>query len=439
MASEAASEDRSIRVRSTEEGPVVRELTVEVDAARVKRAFDAAYRDLGRRVSIPGFRPGKAPRRVLEKRFGASVAEQLEQTLVAETLADAVELSGVEPVTEPAISTRTPSAETGFTYTARLEVKPRFELPDLEGLEAERPPVGVEDDEVERQLEDLRQRHAHQLEEPEQTEAVEGHVATLDFVGRIDGRPFEGGTGRGVDVEIGAGRFLPGFEEQLRGARAGDDREVRVTFPEDYGHPELAGKEAVFSVHVAALKRVEVPELDDEFAKDLEFDTLDALRQRIHDEILAGKARESEAVFQRTLMDSLLARCAFEVPPGLVERQLERQLQAAHRRMESQVPHDALHRQLARWREEWRPEAEREVRERLVLEAVAEAWKIEVEDAEVEGRIEAMAAEQGIERSQLLRALGDDALRDALRAQIRDEQALARLGAEAKVRESTDS
>jgi trigger factor len=439
MAPEATSSDQSIRVTATAEGAVAHQLAVSVDAARVKKAFDRAYRDLAKNARLPGFRPGKVPRSVLERRFGASIAEQLEGSLVAETLADAIELAGLEPVTEPAIEAETPSPDAEFRYTARVEVKPAFDLPDLEGLPAKRPPVEVPGQDVEAELESLRQRSAPLLEEPEGTEIAAGHVVSVDFVGRIDDKPFPGGTGRGVEVEIGAARFLPGFEDQLVGARSGDDREVSVRFPDDYGNAGLAGKQAVFAVHVAAVRRRQVPELDDEFAKDLgDFDSLEALRERIRTDLFTSRERASREVLHRTVVDSLIERTPFEVPAGMIERHLERQVHAARHRLEGQVPEAELHRQLVRWREEWRAGSEREVRQRLLLEAIARERELSADDDDVDARLAEMAGEQGVEPGQLQNLYGDG-LRDALRAQLVEEKVLDLLAGGAKVEETTDT
>jgi trigger factor len=429
-----------IRVRASEDSPVVRTLEVSVDAKRVARAYERAYQDLARRVPVRGFRPGKAPRSVLEKLYGAQVAEQIEETLVHETLGPALEQAGLEPVSEPAIAARPPAPDAEFTYSARIEVKPVFELPELTGLPGRRPRVALAEEEVERELEALRARHATLLEEPPETSAAHGHVLTIDFVGRIDGKPFEGGSGKEVELEIGSGRFLAGFEEQLVGARSGEDRELRVRFPDDYATRELAGKEAVFSVHVAALRRRVVPALDDEFAKDLgEFESLAALRERVRADMLAARERAAKAALHRSLLDALVERTRFELPPGLVARQLDRLLENAARRLANAIAPAQLEAQISRWKEEWRERAERETREMLLLEAIARARAIEPEAAEIEARIEQLAREQRVDPARLRRAWGEDGLERALRAQIVDDKVLDFLASTAKVEESPDT
>ena len=427
-----------IRVETLERTSILHTIEIEVDASRVRKVFDRAYRDLAKQVRVKGFRPGKAPRSVLEKLYGASVAEQLEHTLVSETLADAIELSGIQPISEPAISAGKPAPDANFKYTASLEVSPEIELPDLRGLPAIRPEVSVEDAEVDERLEQLRTAHAPLVEEAEGTALARGHVATIDFVGRVAGDLFEGGTGQGVQLEIGGGRFIPGFEDQLAGAQAGDDREVRVTFPETYANAEIAGQEAVFAVHIVDVRKRQVPELDDEFAKDVgDFESLEALRARIRADLESGQERESKETFRTTLMDALLERMDFGVPPGMVDRQLQSQLASAHERLEGQLDHDAIHAQLDRWREQWRPRAERDVREMLALQAVAKAHGIEVADDEIGAKIEELVGRAEGQAARLRALREGEQLREALRHQLRDEKALDFLASAAKIEETT--
>ncbi|MGH0033238.1 MAG: trigger factor [Myxococcota bacterium] len=429
-----------ITATASQETPIRHRVEVQIGAARVRKAFDRAYRDLAKQARIKGFRPGKAPRSVLEKMYGPSVAEEIEHTLVRETLADAIEQTGLSPVATPAVDARTPSADADFQYTALVEVKPPIDLPELEGLPARRPPVDVGEDEVLAQLAQLQERNAPLVEEPDGTEAAQGHVLTIDFVGRIDGEPFEGGSGKGVELEIGTGRFIPGFEDQLVGARSGDDRTVEVTFPEDYGAEDLAGKQASFEVHVAEVKKRQIPDLDDEFAKDLgDFETLDALKDRIRQDLLESRENAAKAELRKSLLEALVERTDFEVPPGMTDQQLEHQLRQAVQRFQGQIPEEALREQVGRWREEWRPDAEREVREMLLLEAIAEDRSFSASDEEVEAHIETLAASQGATADQLRQALDADALEAMARRQVADDKVLEFLGAAAKVEETADT
>jgi trigger factor len=436
----AAPEPSSVRVEATETSSVVRTLEIEVAADRVAQAFDRTYRDLGKRARVPGFRPGKAPRSVLEKLYGASVLEEVERTLVNETFAEALSQSSTVPVAEPAIEAQAPKPGLPFRYSARVEVKPTFVLPGLRGLPGRRPTVEVGVADVEGALERLRQERAPIVEEPEGTLAAPGHIVHVDFVGRLGGATFEGGSGQDVAIEIGSDRFLPGFESQLIGARAGERREVTVHFPADYGRTDLAGKEAVFDVQVHSVRRRAVPELDDEFAKDVgDFASLEELRARLRGNLTAERDRKAQAALQRSILDTLIERTPFELPAGLVERRLQRRLSAAHRELERSVPHEALHTQLSRWHEEWRPLAEREAREALLLEAVAKHENLVVDDSEVEARIERMAQEQGVDSAKLRKAYREADLLETIRAQLLDEKALEYLCREAKIEEVSAS
>ncbi len=427
-------------VVASEEGPSRRRIEVTVPRARVQRAYDRAYRDIAKNARVKGFRPGKVPRAVLERMFGPSLGEEIERALVNETLGAALAKAGVEPVATPAVDATPPQADRDFQYKALVEVRPPIELPALEGLPGRRPVVLVGDDEIEREIEELRRRNAPLIEESAGTSAANGHILTVDFVGRVDGVAFEGGSGRDVEIELGAGRFIPGFEEQLVGAAAGDDRVVNVTFPEQYGNAELAGKAAVFQVHVAEVKRRELPALDDEFAKDVgEFETLGALRDRIHQDLRESRDQTALGALRRSVLGALVDRVAFDVPPGATDGQLERRLRLAVQQLHQGVPHDLLHAQVERWREEWRPAAEREVKERWLLDAIAEARQLAVEDAAIAEQVERMATSQGVTPAQLRDQVGAELLDASVREDLRRERALDFLVSTAKVEEVTDT
>jgi len=432
----AKSDEPQIRVETTRTGPVRHRLEIEVDAKRVRRAFDGAYRDLARRAQVRGFRRGKVPRSILEKLYGASLAEDMERALVAESLADALEQAELKPVSEPTIDATPPVPDAPFRYTAEIETLPEIELAQVKGLAAKRPRVEVEESEIIQELDTLRHRHSPIVEEPPDTPVARGHIVHVDFTGTVDGEPFEGGSGEDVAVEIGSGRFED-FEDALVGATAGERREVRVTFPESHGDPRLAGKEAVFDTRVRDVRRRELPEIDDEFAKDVgDFDSLGALRERIREELTSMRERQADTVLTQSLLESLRERNPIEVPASMAERALAQRLSQAHRRLEGQVPEQALHAQLDAWREEWRSAAERDVHVSLLLDQVAREQGIEVEDAEVDARIEELAREQGMEAPRLRKAYREANLLGSLRGELRERKALDFLKAEARIQET---
>jgi len=428
------------QVNATEEGAVRRTLEVEIASEQVAQAFAGVLRDIGKHARVRGFRPGKAPRSVIHKLHGGRVAEEVERTLVGGTLEPAIEQSGVSPIVEPSIDAPPPVEGEAYRYRVVLEVKPEIELGELSRLPARRPMVEVDEPAIDRELENLRQRNASMIEEPEDAGAAPGHTLTIDFVGRVDGKPFEGGSAKAHELELGSGRFVTGFEEQLEGARAGADVEVRITFPDDYGNAELAGKDAVFQVHVASIRRRELPDLDDEFAKDLgDFETLVELRERVRADLEEAAERRAQEALERSVFDALIDRTEFEVGPGLVDRQLQNRLAGAHQQLRASIPHERLHEQLARWQEEWRPQAKREVRETLLLEAVARAQGLEIGDDEIEAKLAELAREGGPDAAQLRKLYEERKLMEGLRAQLRDRKALAWLCGEAKVEEVPDS
>ena len=317
-------------VEVAEESAAVKRVAVEVPAPRVDQLFERAYRELARSARVRGFRRGKTPRSVLRRLYGAGLAEDLERQLVGETLPDVLENALLAPVSEPEIEATAPREGEPFHYRVRVEVKPAIELGEWKGLAAQRPDEAVSEADVDRALENLRERHATLAEEPPETPAALGHWVTLDFEGRIAGNPFEGGSGKDATVELGAGQLLPEFDEQLVGARAGEARLVRVRFPEDYGQEELAGKEAEFEVRISALQRRDVPALDDEFAKDLgDLEDLAALRAKVRSDLEKIREREVKTTLRRTVLDSLIERTTFDVPPHLIEERLARRIQAA--------------------------------------------------------------------------------------------------------------
>ena len=429
--------DGQIRVEATEESPILRVLSVTVDASRVDKAFDRTYRNLQKEVRVKGFRPGKAPRSVLERMYGASIPDDIQRLLVAETLGDAIELASLTPVSEPNIDAERPAPSAAFSYEARVERKPEIELPDTQGLPAKRPSVEVAADEVLTQLESLRARSAPIVEEPEGTTAEDGHAVTIDFVGSVDGEVFEGGSAKGHELQLGSGQLVPGFEEQLVGVVAGEDRQLEIDFPEDYGNAELAGKHAVFDGHVEAVKKRQPAELDDDFAKDLgdEFETLEQLRERIRSDLQSQREHAAEQMLRRTVMDSLVARTDFELPPGVVERQLQHQIESFRREYENQVPAEVLESQLTRIAEEGREGAERRVREAFLLEAVAKAESVEATDEDVDQRLDEMAEARSMPPAQLRKLARDQGWYESMRSEFVDQKALDLLVERADVEE----
>jgi trigger factor len=431
---EVETDRNDIRIDTNEISPVVRELTIEVDEKRVDLAYAQAVKQLRKSARVKGFRPGKVPVNVIKQIYGASLDEEIERSLVRETLADAIELAELRPVVEPQVEAEPPVEGKVFRYKARIEVKPEIELPELNALSGVRPAVNVGDDAILAELESLRERQVNWLEEPEEIIAEDGHQVTIDFVGTIDGVPFEGGSAEGVDLELGSGRMIPGFEEQLVGAKSGDERDLEVDFPGEYGNDELAGKAAIFAAKVTAIKRRELPELDDDFAKDIgDFETIEDVRDKIRENLQAQLQHSSDEKLHRSLLDDLVTRTSFEVPPTMVERQLESQIKQFEQQLEGRVPEPDLRARVAQMREEGWDEARRRVQEALLLETVAEKVKLEASEEEIDARLDEMAAGQGVDPKTMHDMAQTQGWRHAIAAEVVDRKALAHLVEHAEI------
>ncbi|MDD9801369.1 MAG: trigger factor [Deltaproteobacteria bacterium] len=416
-----------IAVEISEVSPVLRDVTVLVGEGRVRRAYTEACRALAKRVRVRGFRLGRAPDGVLLKLYGPDLAQDAQRRLLEETLPEAIAKSGLVPVSEPAISSDAPLHGQPFRYRAAVEVRPPMVLPPLEGLPAPRSVIAVKEAEVEAELEALRLRRAVLVDEPPGTAAQRGSFLVVDYDGRIEGQPFENGSAQDVLIELGSGRFLQGFEEQLEGAVLDEQRSLQITFPDAYPDESLRGKQAEFSVRVKRLQRRELPALDDAFAAslgDAELRDLPALRARLRAQLEALREQAADEAQRRALLGALAERTPFEIPPRMLRQRLDHRVTLACRQFARLLAPQELQAQAQRWREEWRPDVEREVREFLLLEAVAEAREITVSDAELDGHIEALAREQGMAPERLREAYQERHLAEDLRGRIRRQRAL---------------
>ncbi len=408
-----------------ETGPLERRLQVEIPTTDVDRAFDRVYRELRKTAAIRGFRRGKVPRPILEKHFGEHARGEVLQSLVQETLFQAIEQAELDIVSQPQLAPDEPPEQgAAFEYHATVEIRPQVELKQVEGLRVSEPDLPEPDeDPVEQHLEELRQRQAQEIaEDQEGVAAASGHVAVLDFRGTLDGEPFEGGSGEDVPFEIGAGRSIPGFEDELVGLRVGDDKSFEIEFPEDYGAEEVAGKRVRFEVTLKALRRRELPELDDEFAKDVsEHDTLEALRQELRERVEGGRERERERLVRQAVVRAAVDANPFPVPRSLVHAQLHSMID----RMLSQLPplDEERRREFAdRWHDEWEEQAERDCAMAFLVPAIAEAHDIEVGDDDVDAQLAEVAEQQGSSVTQVKRIYQEQGALGSLRASLLEDR-----------------
>lgn len=388
-------------------------LTFEVTTEEFDQALDQAFKKVSKDVQVPGFRKGKIPRGIFEKRFGVeSLYQDAVDIVLPGAYSKAVDEAEIFPIAQPSIDIDQIEKGQPLVFTAEVEVKPEVKLGEYKGLEVEEKSVEVTDEDVEQEIENLRERQA-ELVVKEDSEIVDGDTAVIDFEGFKDGEAFEGGQGENHSLEIGSGQFIPGFEEQLIGKKAGDETEVKVTFPEEYHAEDLAGQEAVFKVKIHEVKAKELPELDDEFAKDVDEDveTLDELKAKKREELETNKKQQAENEKREELLQQASDNIEVEIPEAMVDtevnqmvREFEQQLQMQGMTLEmysqfSGQDEDAL-------KEQMRADAEKRVKTNLTLEAIAEAEDLKATEEDIDAELEKMGSMYGVEKEQLVQMLG---------------------------------
>ena len=420
--------------------PVQKKVTVEVDPERVAKELDRAYATLGRRVKLRGFRAGKVPRNVLERNFRDEVERDVVQKLVTAGFDDAVREQDIQAVAPPRVDLQ----ETGlkaaepFRFTATVEVKPKLEPKDYKGLEATRRPVEVIDQAVSDELTRIQDGTAQLQPVEGRFDAQDGDYAVIDHEGTVEGKPFDGSKAEGVTVRVGQGDIADGLIPQLAGKKLGDTFEFDQTFPADHRLEWVRGKVAHFKMTLKGLKMRQVPSLDDEFAKDLGVegvDSLEKLRARIREDLTKREQRRSDIELRDALVKAALAKNDFEVPPALVERAIDMMIGGAGERMARQgLDIRQMGLDLPRLRAELRDQALVQVKGALLLEAIADTEKIEVNEADVEAEIAKTASELNLPLAKVQQQMRSGESRLALRNRIMEDKALAFLTSEAKLK-----
>ncbi|KIL40292.1 trigger factor [Gordoniibacillus kamchatkensis] len=372
-------------------------LEVEVDEAQVASALDKAFKKVVARVSVPGFRKGKVPRQLFEKRFGVeSLYQDAIDIILPEAYVQAVEEAGIEPVDRPEVDIEQFAKGQPLKFKAKVTVKPEVQLGEYKGIEVEAQDSEVTDEEVAEELNRQQQRHA-ELATKEEGAAEKGDIAVIDFEGFVDGEAFQGGKAEKYSLELGSGSFIPGFEEQVVGMEKGQEKEVNVTFPEDYHADELKGKAALFKVKLHDIKSKVLPELDDEFAKDVsEFDTLEEYKQDIKSRLSERKQESAKAALETAVVEKAAANAEVDIPQAMIETEVDQMLREFERRIRSQGMTLDLYYQFSgqnedALKEQMRADAEKRVRNNLVLEAIAKAENIEASDADVDAELQKIA------------------------------------------------
>lgn len=313
-------------------------LTFEVEADKVNDALDKAFKKVVQKVNVPGFRKGKMPRGLFEKQFGVeSLYQDAIDFMLPEAYSNAVEETGIFPVDRPEVDIESIGKNEKAVFKATVTVKPEVKLGDYKGLEVEVPSAEVTDEDVQEEVTKLQERHA-ELVVVEDGEIQNGDTAVIDFAGYAEGEAFEGGTAENYSLEIGSNSFIPGFEEQLVGLKTGDEKEVEVTFPEEYHAENLAGKPATFKVKIHDVKRKELPELDDEFAKDANenVESLDELKVELRKTLEEQRKTESENAVRDALLEKAADQADITVPDAMVNTEVDRMLQEFGQRLQAQ-------------------------------------------------------------------------------------------------------
>lgn len=401
-------------------------LTITLSPEELDGALDQAFQKVVKQVQVPGFRKGRVPRKIFEQRFGVeSLYQDAIDIVLPGAYMNAVEETGIEPVAQPDVDLEQIEQGKELIFKATVAIKPEVELGDYKGLEVEVEDTTVTDEDVEKEIDALRNRQA-ELVVKEEGSAAEGDTVVIDFEGFVDGEAFEGGKAENHSLEIGSGSFIPGFEEQLVGKESGSESDITVTFPEEYHAAELAGKEAVFKVKIHEIKAKELPELDDEFAKDVdeEVESLDALREKTKNRLQEEKTTAAENNKREQLINLATDNAKVEVPDAMVDTELDRMVREFEQRLQMQGMTLEMYAQFsgqdeAALREQMKEDAGKRVKTNLTLEAIAQAENVEVTDEDVNTELDKMAEMYQTDKEQLTQMLGGntDAIKDDLKFQ----------------------
>ncbi|MEV9502744.1 trigger factor [Bacillus safensis] len=398
-------------------------LTVEVDAETFNKALDDAFKKVVKQVSIPGFRKGKVPRGLFEQRFGVeSLYQDALDILLPVEYPKAIDEAGIEPVDRPEIDVEKIEKGENLIFTAKVTVKPEVKLGDYKGLNVEKDDTAVTDEDVQEELKGLQNRQA-ELVVKEEGAIENGDTVVLDFEGFVDGEAFEGGKAENYSLEVGSGSFIPGFEEQLVGLESGAEKDVEVTFPEEYHAEDLAGKPAVFKVKIHEIKAKELPALDDEFAKDVdeEVETLAELTEKTKKRLEEAKENEAEGKLREELVAKASENAEVDIPQAMVDTELDRMMKEFEQRLQMQGMNLELYFQFSgqdedALKEQMKEDAAKRVKSNLTLEAIAAAENLQVSDEEVEEELSKMAEAYNMPIENIKQAIGStEAMKEDLK------------------------
>ncbi len=401
------------------------EVVVEFDAAEFDAAINDAYRKNKNSIAIPGFRKGKAPRKIIENMYGASIFyEDALGELYPKGYSYAVEQENLRTVGQPSVKDMNVGDDKTVSVTYAISLYPEVTMGEYKGVSAVKPSTRVNASEVDKEIESVRQRNARI--QPAERAAKKDDIANIDFEGFLDGTPFDGGKGEGQDLTLGSGMFVPGFEEQVIGMKAGEEKDINVTFPEDYT-PELAGKAVVFKVKVNEVKEKLLPELDDEFAKDVsEFDTFDEYRASVKEKLSENKKNQAKTDFQKAVMDKVIDGMQCEVPDAMVDEQIDSTIQQHDYNLAAQGLSFAQYlkmmgMEMSTFRASMRDSAEKQIKMDLALEKISELENITPSDEDIEAEYKKIAESYDMDVEEIKKGISVE----SVSAELKREKAAA--------------
>lgn len=396
-------------------------LTIEITKAEFEAAKDKAFKKTGKNITVPGFRKGKAPRKMIEKLYGEGVFfEEAFNIIYPDAMEMAVEKSGIKPVGRADVDLGDPAEEGGLTIIAKVPVEPEVELGEYKGIEVEKETVKVLQADVKAELNRMAQRNART--ETVERKAKKNDTVDIDFEGFVDGVPFEGGKAEHHELTLGSGAFIPGFEDQLIGCKAGDEKDVVVTFPEEYHAKELAGKEATFKCKVHKVEETILPEIDDEFAKDVSdtCETLDDLKKEITERLKVERQEAADNAFEEKVLDAVIDGMKADIPAAMIDAQVDTIVQDFGYRLQMQGMGLEQYlkmtgTEMGAFRAMFQSQAERQVKTRLALQKVVELEGITVSDTELEEEYAKMAEQYKMEVEKVKAIVSKEALEGDLK------------------------
>ena len=405
-------------------------LTITVPAKEFDKALDEAFKKVSKEVQVPGFRKGKIPRQMFEQRFGVeSLYQDALDMVLPHAYGHAVEETGINPVDQPEVEVEEIEKGKDLVLKMTVTVEPEVKLGEYKGLEAEKVEAEVTEAEVDEQIEAMLAQYAD-LVVKEEGEVAEGDIVNLDFEGFLNDEPFEGGKAEGHELEIGSGQFIPGFEEQLVGLKPGDEKDLDITFPEEYHAEELAGKPVVFKVKINEIKQKETPEFNDAFVKEelegFDADTAEGVKESIKKDLVAAKEEEADFKMKESLVSQASDNAEIDVPEAMVRNEQDRMLQEFEQRLSQQGLNLELYEQLTgqsadAMREQMKEDALKRVRTSLTLGAIAEAEGITVDDSDVDNELSKLAEQFNMPTEDVKKVLGDLSV---LKADVMNQKAI---------------